>query len=208
MNIIANRRSAITLFSGQSDIFSHQVRLVLAEKGINFDIRWVDHDDKPEDLLYLNPYQSVPTLVDRDLVLYHTRVIAEYIDERFPHPPLMQAAPAIRAANRLMIHRIRTDLYTLNSQIQASKGRQLARLRREMCDHLAAINPEFTQQPFFMNEELSLVDCALLPLLWRLPVLGINLPKQAVAVAAYAERLFARASFQSSLSEIEREMRA
>lgn len=207
MGVVANRRSVMTLFSGDNDIFSHRVRIVLAEKGINFEIVDVDPADLPEDLVDLNPYNSVPTLVDRDLVLYNSQIIMEYLDERFPHPPLMPVDPVSRANNRLMLYRIEKDLYVHVDAIQSGGEKAATKSRKELRDNLVVISPIFEQKPFFMSDDFSLVDCSLAPLLWRLPALNVSLPKQAGPLVAYAERLFARESFRASLSETEREMR-
>ncbi|MDH5784546.1 MAG: stringent starvation protein A [Chromatiales bacterium] len=207
MGAVANRRSVMTLFSGDTDVYSHRARLVLAEKGINVDIVPVEAGNLPEDLIDLNPYGSVPTLVDRDLVLYSSQVIMEYLDERFPHPPLMPVDPVSRANNRLYLYRIELDLYNNLDTIVNGSDKDATRARKEMRDNLTAISPVFEVKPFFMSDEFSLVDCFLAPLLWRLPVLGIQLPKQAAPLIEYAERIFARESFKESLTELEREMR-
>lgn len=207
MGVVANRRSVMTLFSNDSDVYSHRVRIVLAEKGINVDIVSVDPDDLPEDLIDLNPYNSVPTLVDRELVLYGSQVIMEYLDERFPHPPLMPVDPVSRATNRLMLQRIEQDLYSQFDIVQSGSEKASAKAKKELRDSLIMASPIFEQKPYFLSDEFSLVDCALVPLLWRLPALNITLPKQAAPLQAYADRIFARQSFQDSLSEAEREMR-
>lgn len=201
---IATRRSVMTLFSGGSDVYSHMVRIVLAEKGINVDICDVDPGDTPEDLKSLNPYNEVPTLVDRDLVLFDARVIMEYLDERFPHPPLMPVDPVSRARNRLMLARIDRDWV---SQLGSLHGRGGDKARKDLRDSITAVSPVFEQKPFFMSDEFSLVDCAIAPLLWRLPSFGVELPKQAKGILKYAERLFKRESFRASLTEAERDMR-
>ena len=197
----------MTLFSGDNDPYSHRVRIVLAEKGINVDIVSVDADDLPEDLIDLNPYNSVPTLVDRELVLYGSTVIMEYLDERFPHPPLMPVDPVSRATNRLMLYRLEKDLYLHLDAILEGGEKAAAKAKKEIRDNLVMVSPIFEQKPFFLSDEFSLVDCAIAPLLWRLPQLGISLPKQAAALLDYADRLFARESFRESLTEQEREMR-
>ena len=207
MGVVANRRSVMTLFSGDSDVYSHRVRIVLAEKGINVDIVPVDAGNLPEDLIDLNPYNTVPTLVDRDLVLYSSQVIMEYLDERFPHPPLMPVDPVSRANNRLMLHRIELDLYSQFDIVMHGGEKAAAKAKKEIRDNLVMVSPIFEQKPFFLSDEFSLVDCALAPLLWRLPSLNITLPKQAAPLQNYTERIFARESFQASLSETEREMR-
>jgi len=207
MGVVANRRSVMTLFSGDNDVYSHRVRIVLAEKGINVDIVSVDTGNPPEDLIDLNPYNTVPTLVDRDLVLYDSQVIMEYLDERFPHPPLMPVDPVSRANNRLMLHRIEQDLYAPLQIALGGGEKAAAKAKKEVRDNLVMVSPIFEQKPYFLSDEFSLVDCALAPLLWRLPSLNITLPKQAGPLLDYAERIFARESFQSGLSEAEREMR-
>ena len=205
MAVVANRKSVMNLFYGATDLYSHRVRIVLAEKGISFEGIDVDPTNPPEDLLELNPYGVVPTLVDRDLVLYDAQVIMEYLDERFPHPPLMPVDPVSRAQSRMTLRRIQRDWDVLVEKLQA--GRDKAKVAKELCDSLTVISPIFEQKPFFMSDEFSLLDCAVAPILWRLPEYGIKLPAAAKALSAYAERLFALDSFQTSLTEKEREMR-
>ena len=208
MAVIANRRTTMTLFSDGTDIDSHRVRIVLSEKAINVDIIDVDPDDLPEDLIDLNPYNTVPTLVDRELVLFEPGVIVEYLDERFPHPPLMAVDPVSRAQSRLMFHRIRSDWDRLVRKLSGEGDKSsMTKARKELRDGLTAIAPLFERQPYFLSDEYSLVDCAIAPLLWRLPSLGITLPPQAKPLLEYANRLFARESFRKSLTEAEREMK-
>ncbi len=203
MAILASRRSAMMLFSSPSCCFSHRTRIVLAEKGINVDICDVDSDHPPEDLLDLNPQHSLPTLVDRDLVLYDSRVIMEYLDERFPHPPLLPVDPVNRARFRLALSRIESDWYSLLPQLEGEGANEA---RQALQDSLAASTVVFEAKPFFLSEEFSLVDCSLAPLLWRLSYYEIELPPQAHAVEEYAERLFSRPSFRKSLSSVEQQM--
>ncbi len=203
---LANRRLAMTLFSGERCPYCHMVRIVLAEKGINYDLIDVDLNNTPEDLKDLNPYNEVPTLVDRDLVLFQSNVIMEYLDERFPHPPLMPVDPVARAQLRLMLYRIERDWYSLARQL-SDKARASDTLRKELRDELVSISPIFEQKPYFMSDEFSLMDCAVIPLLWRLPYYGIELPPAAKPLINYAERMFDRESVQQSLTEGEREMK-
>ncbi|MCG9697513.1 stringent starvation protein SspA [Shewanella sp. Isolate11] len=206
MAVAANKRSIMTLFSGADDLYSHQVRIVLAEKGVTVDVLQVDPSEMPEDLIELNPYNTVPTLVDRELVLYNSRIIMEYLDERFPHPPLMPVYPVSRGQTRLMMHRIENDWYTLVDRIR--HGDRADAARKELQESLTAIAPIFNEMPYFMAEEFGLADCYLGPLLWRLPVLGIELDSRtAKEVKAYMTRIFDRESFKASLTEAEREMR-
>ncbi|QSX34339.1 stringent starvation protein A [Shewanella avicenniae] len=206
MALAANKRSIMTLFSGADDLYSHQVRIVLAEKGVTVDVLQVDPNELPEDLLELNPYNSVPTLVDRELVLYESRIIMEYLDERFPHPPLMPVYPVSRGQTRLMMHRIEKDWYSLVDRIRNNDGADQA--RKELLESILAIAPVFIEMPYFMSEEFGLADCYLGPLLWRLPALGIELDgKASKEIKAYMTRVFERDSFKASLTETEREMR-
>lgn len=222
----------MTLYSDAEDIYSHMVRIVLAEKGVAADIIHIDKDKPPTELLDVNPYISVPTLLDRDLTLYEAGIILEYLDERFPHPPLLPVYPTARAKFRLMMSRIEKDLV---SSIEAIEKENKALLQKkndsfkkesktaekkdkdkdreqpgkacaELREHLISIAPLFKDKPYFLSEEFSLVDCYLGSILWRLPKLGIKLPNQASAIKEYAERIFARTSFQTSLSTAEREM--
>ena len=207
MAVIANRRSVMTLFSRPTDIHSHRTRLVLAEKNINIEISSVLGDDLPEDLMDLNPYHTVPTLVDRDLTLYDSRVIIEYLDERFPHPPLMPVDPVTRAQFRLALFRIETDWYSLAEEADPNDGRLSAKSKKLLRESILQSAELFSAKPFFLSDEFSLVDCSIAPILWRLPLYGIELGKEAEAIEAYMQRVFARRSFQQSLTELEQEMR-
>ena len=178
----------------------------MAEKGVSVDIINVDIDNPPEELIELNPYQTVPTLVDRDLVLYQSNIIMEYLDERFPHPPLLPVYPVARAKSRLMMFRIDHDWYKLMQDVQANDKSSDA-ARKELFENLIVLAPIFGNMPYFMSEEFSLVDCYLAPLLWRLPALGIELPSSANTIKQYSKRIFNRESFQASLTEAERELR-
>lgn len=205
--MVVQKRSTMTLYSGTSDIPSHKVRIVLAEKGVAVDILYIDTNNPQEDLLALNPYHTVPTLVDRDLVLYEANIIAEYLDERFPHPPLLPVYPIARAKNRLMAYRIERDWMSLIPIIQSGKKVEADQARKSLRDQLVTLAPVFAEMPYFLSEDFTLVDCSIAPLLWRLPSFGITIPPQAKAITTYANRLFERESFQASLSEVEREMR-
>lgn len=204
---LANRRLAMTLFSNGSDPYCHMVRIVLAEKGINHEVIEVDLNDTPEDLKDLNPYNEVPTLVDRDLVLFGHQVIMEYLDERFPHPPLMPVDPVSRARNRLMLQRIERDWYSLANKIIAGSG-DADTAKKELRDNLVSIAPIFEQKPFFMSDEFTLMDCSMAPLLWRLASFGVELPAQARPLVKYATSVFERTAFKQSLSKAEKEMLA
>ena len=208
MGVVA-KRSSMIFFSDPSDHYCHRVRIVLAEKGVSVDIRNVERDRLPQDLLELNPYSTVPILVDRDLVLYESSVMMEYLDERFPHPPLLPVYPVTRAQSRLMIHRIQKDWCHLVDQILDTQTPEAEKnkARRELRDSLTALDPVFAEKKFFMSEEFTVVDCCLAPILWRLPALGVELGPQARGVMKYASTIFQHNSFQDSLSEVEREMR-
>ena len=207
MALLPNRRSIMTLYSDVMEPASHAVRFVLAEKAINVDIVNVSADDRPEDLLELNPYDHVLTLVDRDLVLYEPQIIMEYIDERFPHPPLMPVDPVARANSRLYRYRIERDIYAQVKRLDKANGDESAAAKKELRDSLTGIAPIFAQTRYFMSEDYSLVDCFLAPILWRVEHYGIKLPAQAKALIKYGEGLFERDAFEASLTEFEREMR-
>jgi len=206
MAVIANRRSVMTLFSDATCPQSHRVRMVLAEKGITVEIVNIDPDNLPEDLIDLNPYQSVPTLVDRELVLYDPQVVTEYLDERFPHPPLMPVDPVSRARSRLALFRIEKDWYSLIRDLDSKNDKLVTKARKALRDSLASSAEVFSAKPYFLSDEFSLVDAAIAPVLWRLKYYNIDLPAQARAVSEYAERMFARDSFKASLTEAEKEM--
>lgn len=205
MAVAANKRSTMTLYADPHDLSSHRVRIVLAEKGVAVDIIDVDTQNLPEDFKKINPYQTLPTLIDRDLALYEASIIVEYLDERFPHPPLLPVYPVARAKNRLMMYRIETDWYSLVRQIEQGDEAAAKSARKALQDSLLGVLPIFSATPYFLSEEFSLVDCGMAPLLWRLSKLGITLPPQAKAIKQYAERLFERSSFKSSLTQVERE---
>jgi len=179
----------------------------LAEKDITFETIDVDMVNLPEDLSELNPYNTVPTLVDRDLVLYDSRVIVEYLDERFPHPPLMPVDPVSRAKTRLALHRVETDWYPLMNDILTRGEKAAAKARKMLRESFISSAEVFEVMPYFLNQDFTLIDATIAPVLWRLPVLGVELPKEAQSVLDYAERVFARETFQLSLTESEREMR-
>ncbi len=204
------RRSSMTLFSDPTCQYSHRVRIVLAEKGVTVDIEDIEASGVTEEILEANPYGTLPTLVDRDLALYESKVVMEYLDERFPHPPLLPVYPVARAQSRLWIHRIERDWCTLIDQIVASPDSKKAEAaRKEFRESLISVASIFADMDFFMNEEFTLVDCCLAPMLWRLPQLGIDLPsnRQVKPLLDYMDRLFARPSFEESLTDLEREIR-
>lgn len=208
MAILANRRSVMTLYSDAVDPASHAVRFVLAEKAINVEIHTVTADERPEDLNDLNPYNTILTLVDRELVLYEAQIIMEYLDERFPHPPLMPVDPVTRAQFRLALFRIETDWYQLAEQFEADGDRKPATKSRKMLRESILASVElFSAKRYFLSDEFSLVDCSIAPILWRLPVYGIELGSQAEPIEMYMKRVFERRSFQESLTELEQEMR-
>ncbi|MES9870026.1 MAG: glutathione S-transferase N-terminal domain-containing protein [Sedimenticola sp.] len=206
MAVVANKRSVMTLYSDARSPYSHRVRLVLAEKSITVEIIDTDPVDISEDIMDLNPYGTLPTLVDRDLTLYESRIIMEYLDERFPHPPLLPVDPVARASSRLFMHRVDHDWYTLMDEILAG-GKGATKARKELRESLTVSAPIFAAKPFFMSDDFTLVDCSIAPILWRLPMMGVELPAAAKAVDEYAQRMFERESFKECLTEAELEMR-
>ncbi|MBS64646.1 glutathione S-transferase N-terminal domain-containing protein [Salinisphaera sp.] len=203
---MASRSATITLYSRPGCVHSHRVRLIMAEKGVaSYKVVELREDEESEDLLELNPYNTVPTLVDRDLVVYDPRIILEYIDERYPHPPLMPVDPVLRAQYRLAIFRMEADLYELCEDLDGTPA--VARKARErMTELLTTLAADFSPREY-IGEEFSLVDCTLAPILWRLEHYGVKLPpRHAKTLASYAQRLFARPAFAESLSAVEAEM--
>ncbi len=206
MSILERGRSGMALFSSPVSPYSHCARVVLAAKGINVEIIDVDDNKPPEDLIDLNPYHSTPTLIDRDLVLYDPEVIGEYLDERYPHPPLMAVDPMSRARARLALFRIRHDWYTLVDDLDKGTTQRAEKARKMLKESIIKSNDAFAAGAFFLSDELSLVDCAIAPVLWRLKSWRIDLPRQAQAVKDYSERVFAMESFRNSLSAEESEL--
>ena len=209
MGVVA-KRSSMTFYSDGKSHYSHRVRIVLAEKGVTVETIDVDPSNKPEDLASLNPYNTLPTLVDRDLALYEADIMMEYLDERFPHPPLFPVYPVARAESRLWIYRIKQDWCAKVDALMASKGTPAAleKARKELRESLLSIAPIFGEKPFFMSDEFTIVDCCVAPILWRLPIMGIDLPKNKTTkpLLAYRDRLFERESVLESFSEQEKEM--
>ena len=198
----------MTLYTLEDDISCHRLRIVLAEKSMAANIILVDPESKNEQFLEINPYGDLPTLVDRELILNDSRIIMEYLDERFPHPPLLPVYPVSRAKCRLMIHRIESDWHaTIIRYTNATKDKKIE-IRKELTDYIMSLIPIFKEKPFFLSDEFTLVDCCIAPLLWRLPQYGIKLdPKTAAPILEYCDRVFNRDSFQASLTDSEHEIR-
>ena len=207
MASVANRRSLMVLYSDKVSPLGHAVRIVLAEKDVNVEINYID-DEKPEILNELNPYNNILTLIDRDLVLYDAQIMMEYLDERFPHPPLTPVDPVSRASNRQLRYRVMSDLYSVIEELDSDNEIAAANAKKVLRDNLTAIAPAFSQTPYFMSEDYTLVDCCLAPLMWRLSEYGIKLPLSGKPLQQYADRLFERESFNASLSPTEKEFHA
>lgn len=197
-------RNALTLFSSRDCVVCHRVRLVFAAKGVNYDLIPVDPANPPEELNELNPYHSVPTLVDRDLVLYAASVVSEYIDERYPHPPLMPIDPLSRARLRLAMLRLEHEWVPQIQLIQHGTKTQVEAARKRLKDLVVASLPLFKAARFFLNPEMSLADCAMAPIVWRLPALGIALPREGKVIEEYGQRIFRSPGFARSLTPEER----
>ncbi len=206
---VITRRSTMALFSNGANHQSHCVRIVLAEKDITVDIIDTHPSEIPEEVSANNPYNTLPTLIDRELALYDPWVMMEYLDERFPHPPLLPVYPVTRAHTRLMHRRMERDWNHLIATIESGEKAAANKAAKELKETLITIAPVFNEKPYFMNDELTLVDCCLVPILWRLPALGIDLPnnKQTKPLHDYMDRMFNRRAFRASLSEQEKEMR-
>jgi RNA polymerase-associated protein len=197
----------MTLYSGTTCPFSQRCRIVLYEKGMDFQIIDVDIHNKPEDLAVMNPYNQVPVLVERDLILHEANIINEYIDERFPHPQLMPADPVMRGRARLFLHRFEQELFSHVAAIEHGSQKAADKARAAVRDSLAQLAPVFVKQKFMLGEEFSMLDVAIAPMLWRLDYYGISMPKQAAPLLKYAERLFSRPAFIEALTPSEKAMR-
>lgn len=197
----------MTLYSRGDDPHSHRVRIVLAAKGLEARVVEVDPARPPEDLIDLNPFQAIPTLVDRDLVAYGAGIITEYLDERFPAPALLPGDPAGRAQARVALHRIEQDWYALVSLLEGGEKRDETRARRLLLEAVLAAEPLFRLKPWLLSDHFSLLDAAVAPILWRLPHWRVTLPAGATPLERYSQRVFAHPAFRASLSEAERDMR-
>ena len=209
MTSVANRRSMMELYSGNTCIRSHQVRFVLAEKGILTEINNVDGSVVPEDLMALNPYVSLPTLIDRELILYDSRVIVEYLDERYPHPPLMPVSPVERAKLRLGLVTIERDFVEPAVALDLVLGTRVENAHRKKLKSLLTSSADlFGIRPFFLSDVFTIVDCVIAPILWRLDLFGIELSGNQKSIYSYMERVFSRVAFKESMTEDEEEMRS
>lgn len=197
----------MTLFSSADDVHCHRVRIVLAAKGLAVRVLECDPGRPPEDLIDLNPFQSLPTLTDRDLVVYSPGIICEYVDERFPAPALMPGDPAGRAQARIAAQRIELDWYGLVPQLESDERRELQRARRLLLEAVTSAEPLLRLKPWFLSDQFSMLDAAVAPILWRLPRWGVALPPSAPSVERYCRRLFAHPALRASLSPVEQEMR-
>ncbi len=197
----------MNLYTSASSIECHRTRIVLNEKDIVHKVILADPKKLPEDLIDLNPYGSLPTLVDRELVLYNSRVIMEYLEERFPHPPLMPVGPVQRAQTRLALFQVEHDWYPLVDIIETKAEKAVAKAKKDLTESITSVAEIFTTMPYFLSEDFSLVDASIAPILWRLRHYGIELPKEAKLVNDYADRIFEREGFVLSLTEAERELR-
>ena len=206
MASVTNKRSVMVLYSDTMSPIGHAVRIVLAEKDINVDIKFIAENNFPAELAEINPYNSVLTLIDRDLILYDAQIIMEYLDERFPHPPLMPVDPVARAGNRQIRYRVLRDLYSCVDDLDSGNDISAASARKILRDNLTSISAIFAQKSFFMSDEFTLVDCCMASLLWRLDYFGIKLPASGKPLLKYADVLFEREAFKASLSEPEEEL--
>jgi RNA polymerase-associated protein len=195
------------LYSGTTDPFSHRCRFVLYEKGMDFQVIDVDLYNKPEDIAVMNPYNRVPVLAERDLVLYESNIINEYIDERFPHPQLMPADPVMRARARLMLFNMEHELFSQVEIMEAGKEKPMEKARASIIERLLEFSPIFGKTRYMLGDEFSMLDVAIAPLLWRLDHYSIKLGKSAAPLMKYAERIFSRPAFIEALTPSEKVMR-
>ncbi len=200
---ISNRKSVMTLFNDPESIFSHMVRLVLFEKGIAINICDVDANDIPEDFQEINPYGTIPTLVDRELIVYDYKLIIDYLDERFPHPPLMPVDPVVRAQFRIALYRINQDWFPLLDNIYSSDTKVAKKSKDDLVSAILSTTDIFKSYPYFLSEDFSMLDCIIAPLLYKLNELEIELPRSGNAVKDYLKRVSDRDSFKASLNQID-----
>ena len=207
-----NKRTSMALFSDAGDHYCQRVRIVLEEKGISSEIIDTDKNKLSNEILEVSPYATLPVLVDRDVALYDSVTLMEYLDERFPHPPLLPVYPVSRANMRLYIKRINNDWCHLFDSIVNDKLKESEqkKMKKQLKSLILSTNPIFKEKPYFMNEEFSLVDCCIAPILWRLPQVGIEIPKDAKnkPINEYMKKVFTRKAFLNSLTEIEKEIRS
>ena len=196
----------MNLYSGTTDPFSHRCRIVLYEKGMDFQVIDVDLFNKPEDIAVINPYNRVPVLVERELILYEPNIINEYIDERFPHPQLMPADPIMRARARQLLSTMEREIFAYIEPLEKN-AKTADKARTEIRNRLTELAPMFAKQKFMLGDEFSMLDVAIAPLLWRLDHYGIDLPKTAAPLMKYAERIFSRQGFIDALTPSEKVMR-
>lgn len=210
MGILSQKRSGLLLLTSPQYVESHRIRIITHEKMLDIDYIDIDPDKVPEDVLEINPTGSIPTLIDRELVLFDARVISEYIDERFPHPALMPIEADARAKIRLMLYQIEQHWYPYVNDLEHNRVSvpRRKKILKELRDNILLMTPFFKIAPFLLSDCLTLLDCGVLPVLWRLPALGIELPKEAQAIMNYMNRMFEREGFQASLSDYERGLRA
>ena len=202
--MITIKKSSVTYLSDKNDLRSHRGRIVLEEKEVSKDIEYIDLENPPEDFIDINPYHTLPVLVDRDLVLNEPWIIIEYLDERFPHPPLLPVSPVAKAKTRMMVYRIEQDWYSLYDKIIENRGD--VESINALKDQLSAIDEAFADKEYFLSADFSVVDCTLMPLLWRLPEIGIVFPEGS-SIKTYEKRMFERESFITSLNDEEKAMR-
>ena len=195
------------LYSGTTCPFSHRCRFVLYEKGMDFQVIDVDLYNKPEDIAVMNPYNRLPVLVERDLILYESNIINEYIDERFPHPQLMPADPVMRARARLMLFNMEKELFDNVEALESGKEKPMEKARQHVADRLVELAPVFTKTKYMLGDDFTMLDVAIAPLLWRLDHYGIKLGKTAAPLMKYAERIFSRPAFIEALTPSEKVMR-
>ena len=195
------------LYSGTTCPFSHRCRFVLYEKGMDFQVIDVDMYNKPEDIAVMNPYNRLPVLVERDLILYESNIINEYIDERFPHPQLMPADPVMRARARLMLFNMEVELFSQIEALESGKEKQTDRAKAHVTDRLIELSPIFTKTKHMLGDDFTMLDVAIAPLLWRLDYYGIDMSKNAVPLLKYAERIFSRPAYIEALTPSEKVMR-
>ena len=207
-----SNRTSMALFSDPLDHYSHRVRIVMCEKGVSSEIIDTDSTNLSSEILEVSPYAELPVLVDRDVCLYNSVILMEYLDERFPHPPLLPVYPVSRAHIRLFIKRIEKDWCVIFDELISGNAKEskAKKLRTELKSQILGMSQILKEKPYFMSDEFSLVDCCIAPILWRLPLVDIELQKDTKTkpIYEYMQRVFTKSCFINSLSELERDIRS
>ncbi|HXG20019.1 MAG TPA: glutathione S-transferase family protein [Methylomirabilota bacterium] len=202
----------IKLYDFPQSPYCQKVRLVLAEKDLSFDKVFVDlmkNEQKSPDFLRLNPYGKVPVLVDEGEAVYDSTVINEYLEDEYPHPPLMPADSGERARVR-MFEDFADNSFTAQGGLLAAELRKppeqsdqdrIQRYRTDLIRVLEFLDRQLEGKEYIAGD-FSLADLAFVPRLLQLPSLGVEIPARLRNVIAWSERLKQRDSVRQLQQEL------